>query len=115
MSLITKLPAKVEAAWEPVAPEKIVSGQPQTRTQVLYENAAEHLYTGEWEATPGKWRLAYTEWEYIHVISGRCIVTDKDGTVIEAGPGDAFVIEPGFDGTWEVLETMHKHWVIREP
>jgi uncharacterized cupin superfamily protein len=34
--------------------------------------------------------------------------------VISAGPGDAFVIEPGFTGTWEVVETMRKRWVIRE-
>jgi uncharacterized cupin superfamily protein len=48
------------------------------------------------------------------MISGRCIVTGDDGTKIQAGPGDAFVIEPGFNGTWEVLETMRKHWVIQE-
>jgi uncharacterized cupin superfamily protein len=42
------------------------------------------------------------------------VVEGDDGTRITAGPGDAFVIEPGFAGTWEVLETMRKHWVIEE-
>lgn len=115
MSLISKLPAATQAEWEPIAAEKVISGAPQQRTFTLYENAAERLYTGEWEATPGKWRISYAEWEYIHIISGRCVLAGDDGSVTEAGPGDAFVVEPGFTGTWEVLETVRKHWVIREP
>ena len=27
--------------------------------------------------------------------------------------GDSFVIKPGFKGTWEVLETTRKEYVIR--
>jgi uncharacterized cupin superfamily protein len=29
--------------------------------------------------------------------------------------GDAFVIQPGFEGTWEVVETTRKLFVIRLP
>lgn len=115
MPLITKLPGCAEAPWEPIPPEKIVSGAPQTRTVVLYENPADHLYAGEWEASIGAWRIAYGEWEYVRVLSGRCAVTGDDGSRIEAGPGESFVIEPGFTGTWEVVEPMHKLWVVREP
>jgi uncharacterized cupin superfamily protein len=115
MPFITKLQSASDAPWEPVAPEKILSGAPQTRTVVFYENAAERLYAGEWEATVGKWRIAYSEWEYIRVLSGRCVVSGEDGTSVEATSGESFVIEPGFIGTWEVLEPMHKLWVIREP
>jgi len=114
MSLITKLAATADAPWEPVAADKIISGTPETRTQVLYEDAAAKQYAGEWEATVGCWRIAYTEWEYVRVLSGQCIVTGEDGTRIAAGPGDSFVIEPGFTGTWEVRAPMHKLWVIRE-
>jgi uncharacterized cupin superfamily protein len=101
---------------EPVAieGEKIISGAPVTRTWVHYEDSERKLAAGIWEATPGKWRIAYAEWEYVVMISGSCVVTGDDGERIEAGPGDAFVIEPGFNGTWEVLETMRKHWVIQE-
>jgi uncharacterized cupin superfamily protein len=107
-------PSPAEAVWEPIPPEKIISGAPRSRLWVHYENPPERLSAGEWEATPGKWRIAYTEWEWMVLISGRCVVTGDDGARIEAGPGDAFVIEPGFTGTWEVVETMRKHWVIRE-
>lgn len=114
MPLITKLAATADAPWEPVSPDKIVSGVPRTRTRTLYEDADAKHYAGEWEATVGCWRIAYTEWEYVRMLSGCCIVTGDDGTRIEAGPGDAFVIEPGFAGTWEVVAPMHKLWVIRE-
>jgi uncharacterized cupin superfamily protein len=29
--------------------------------------------------------------------------------------GDSFVIRPGFRGTWEVIETTRKHYVVRVP
>jgi uncharacterized protein len=114
MSGLKRLPPASGAPWEDVAAEKVVYGTPRTRTWVLYENAPERLYAGEWEASEGKWRIAYAEWEYIEVISGACVLEGNDGTRIEAGPGDRFVIEPGFSGTWEVLSHMQKSWVIRE-
>jgi uncharacterized cupin superfamily protein len=114
MSRLTALPATAAAEWEDVPADKVLEGNPRTRTITLYESPGQKLYAGEWEASWGKWRIAYTEWEYVQVIAGRCIVTGDDGTRIEAGPGQKFVIEPGFTGTWEVLEPMRKSWVIRE-
>jgi uncharacterized cupin superfamily protein len=81
---------------------------------VHYDNPAERLSAGEWEALPGKWRISYGEWEYVRVISGTCVLAGDDGSRLAAGPGDRFVIEPGFTGSWEVLTPMRKHWVIRE-
>lgn len=104
-----------ETIEAPVRPEALISGQPAPRAVVTYDAPAERLCAGEWAADVGKWRVSYDEWEYCIVISGRCIVTGDDGTVITAGPGDAFVLEPGFTGTWEVLEPMRKHWVVRTP
>jgi uncharacterized cupin superfamily protein len=114
MSRLIALPKAGEAAWEPIAAERLLSGLPQTRTWVHYDNPAEKLSAGEWEATIGKWRIAYAEWEYVLVISGHCLITGDDGTRLAAGPGESFVIEPGFTGTWEVTAPMRKHWVMRE-
>ncbi|WBO60711.1 cupin domain-containing protein [Acidocella sp. MX-AZ03] len=114
MSRLVQLPPAGVAEWSPIAPEKVISGEPVARTIVLYENPARGLAAGEWEASPGKWRIAYTEWEYMEIISGACVVEGDDGRRIEAGPGDKFVIEPGFTGTWEVLSALRKSWVIQE-
>ena len=112
--MLTLLPVTAEAEWEDVPADKVLFGTPRTRTTMLYESPAAKLYAGEWEATAGKWRIAYTEWEYVEIISGACVLQGDDGTRIEAGPGQKFVIEPGFTGTWEVLAAMRKSWVIRE-
>lgn len=114
MSRLHELPATAAAEWEDVAADKLLHGAPRTRTIVLYELPEQKLYAGEWEATPGKWRIAYTEWEYVEVISGACVLEGDDGTRIEAGPGTKFIIEPGFNGTWEVLAPMRKSWVIKD-
>ena len=114
MTRLALLPRAGMAQWEDVPADKLISGTPQTRTFVLYENTSSGLAAGEWEASPGKWRIAYSEWEYVEVISGACVVEGDDGSRIEAGPGDKFVIEPGFTGTWAVLSPMRKSWVIHE-
>ncbi|HQT65380.1 MAG: hypothetical protein B7Z75_01490 [Acidocella sp. 20-57-95] len=103
-----------DIAAEPIAADKLISGAPRTRTWVQYEEPGGKLAAGQWEASIGKWRIAYSEWEYVVMIAGRCVVSGDDGSVINAGPGDSFVIEPGFTGTWEVLEAMRKHWVIED-
>jgi uncharacterized protein len=114
MTHLVKLAQAEPGAWEPIPAEKLISGSPQTRLCVQYDNPAENLSAGTWEATQGKWRIAYTEWEYVTMLSGACALTGDDGTVLNAGPGDSFVIEPGFTGTWEVTTPMRKAWVVRD-
>ncbi|GAN81010.1 cupin domain-containing protein [Acidocella aminolytica] len=114
MTKLALLPRAGIAEWEKIPAEKVLEGEPMARTFVLYENTARKLAAGEWEASPGKWRIAYSEWEYMEIISGACVVEGDDGRRIEAGPGDKFVIEPGFTGTWEVRAHMRKSWVIHE-
>jgi uncharacterized cupin superfamily protein len=98
-------------------PDRVVAGAPRFRTWAHYRSpdgmAEATLHAGQWEATPGTWRIAYTRWEFMRILSGRCIIRGDDGTVAELGAGDVFVIEPGFSGTWEVVETMRKDYVLR--
>lgn len=108
-------PAAADLIDAPVNPEALLSGAPAPQARVTYDAPDERLCAGEWSAGVGTWRVSYDEWEYCLLISGRCVVTGDDGSRIEAGPGDAFVLEPGFTGTWEVLEPMRKHFVVRTP
>jgi uncharacterized cupin superfamily protein len=90
---------------------RVISGDPVHTTWNLEER--DGLFCGIWESTPGKWRIAYDEWEYCRILSGRSVITAEDGTVWPLGPGDSFILRPGFRGTWEVLETTRKDYVIR--
>ena len=94
------------------APDRLISGAPKFRTWNL-EEAAGGLYAGVWESTPGKWRIVYDEWEYFHILEGHSVVTEDGGTSIHLKAGDRLILRPGFKGTWEVLETTRKDYVIR--
>lgn len=94
------------------APDRLISGDPSFRTW-NFEEAEGGLYAGVWESTPGKWRIVYEEWEYFHILEGYSIVTEEGGEAFHLRAGDRLVLRPGFKGTWEVVETTRKDYVIR--
>lgn len=94
-------------------PERLEAGSPAFRTWNSYESADGRTFCGIWEATPGRWRIVYEEWESCTLLEGRSIVTTDGGPAVTLGPGDTMILEPGFAGTWEVLETTRKSYVIR--
>jgi uncharacterized cupin superfamily protein len=102
-------------APEPVihapAAERILSGTPRWRSWIHFAEAG--MTGGEWESTPGRWTIAYDKWEFLRVLEGRGIVRGEDGSVLSLAPGTTAIIRPGFIGTWEVLETMRKHFFVR--
>lgn len=93
-------------------PDRLISGDPRFSTWNL-EEADGGVYAGIWQSTPGKWRIVYDEWEYFHILEGHSIVTEDGGEPIHLKAGDRLVLRPGFKGTWEVLETTRKDYVIR--
>ena len=94
------------------AADRIVSGAPVFRTWNL-EELPGGLYAGVWESTPGKWRIHYDEWEYCRILSGVSIITEDGGAATRVAAGDSFILRPGFAGTWEVVETTRKEYVIQ--
>ena len=103
--------ASVAPETERPAPDRLISGDPVFTTWNLEER--EGLYCGIWQSTPGKWRIQYDEWEYCHILSGTSVLTEDGGTARTVTAGDSFILRPGFSGTWEVLETTTKDYVIR--
>lgn len=94
------------------APDRLISGTPQFRTW-NFEEADGGIYAGIWESTPGKWRVVYEEWEYFHILEGYSVLTSDSGEVHHLRPGDSLILRPGFAGTWEVVETTRKDYVVR--
>ncbi|TKT76677.1 cupin domain-containing protein [Aquamicrobium sp. LC103] len=91
---------------------RIISGDPRFRTWNV-EEAEGGLYAGIWEATPGKWRIEYEEWEFCHILSGVSVIAEEGGDARTVRAGDSFILRPGFKGSWEVIETTRKEYVIR--
>ncbi len=67
---------------------------------------------GVWESSPGKWRRAVTSAEFCHFVSGRCRFHADTGEVLEIEAGDAVLFPPNTKGTWEVIETLRKNYVL---
>ena len=94
------------------SPERLLTGDPKFRTWNV-EEAEGGVYAGVWEATPGKWRIEYDEWEFCHILSGVSVIVEDTGKAWTLRAGDSFILRPGFKGSWEVLETTRKEYVIR--
>lgn len=92
-------------------PEKRVAGDPVHSTWILEDR--DGLYCGLWQSTPGEWQVSYSEWEYVYIHSGHSVLTDREGTATTLKAGDSYMIRPGFAGTWRVIETTLKDFVIR--
>lgn len=105
-------PETVEPEAGAPTPERLISGDPKFRTWNVEERDGS-LYAGIWEATPGKWRIVYDEWEFCHILSGVSVIAEDGGDARTVKAGDSFVLRPGFKGTWEVVETTRKEYVIK--
>ncbi len=112
MTLIARLTRdKTDPEVTRPAPERVLSGDPVHSTWSIEDH--DGIACGLWQSTPGKWKIAYREWEYVHIHTGHSILTDAAGHETHLRAGDSFIIRPGFTGTWEVIETTLKDYVIR--
>lgn len=102
-----------EATTDHPRPERRVAGNPLRTTWLRYQSADGLTAAGVWHCEPGRWRIAFGagEEEYFHVTAGRCRVHDAAGGFREYGAGEACIIPPGFEGEFEVIEALTKHFV----
>lgn len=71
------------------------------------------LTIGTWECTPYAEDLSCSDYsEFATILSGRVALTDPDGTVNTFGPGESYIMPVGWQGRFEVLETLRKIYVI---
>jgi uncharacterized cupin superfamily protein len=96
------------------ATEKIINGNPRQTIWMHYTDPTGQFCTGIWRGEPGKWRIHYTEEEFCQMTAGVSILTNDAGEAFTLRAGDSFVVPKGFSGTWEVVETSTKRFVIFE-
>jgi uncharacterized protein len=98
-----------------LAPEKLIRGNPKQTVWMHYTDPSGQFMVGIWRSEPGLWRVHYTEQEYCHILEGTSVLTDAAGHAVTVRAGDSFVVPRGFVGTWEVVATTTKRFVIHEP
>ena len=96
------------------APEKILKGDPAQSVTNHYSSPCNQFHAGVWEGEPGQWTIRYTEHEYCEILQGVSVIRDEQGNAKTVRAGDRFVIPAGLVGTWEVLETCRKVYVMFE-
>jgi len=97
------------------APEKLVSGSGLARVWNAFSDPAGRFHVGHWQSEAGVRAVRYTETELCVILEGRARLTGSGGASAEFGPGDAFVIAPGFEGAWESIGRVTKIYAILEP
>lgn len=110
ISFDTPIPA------EPAAPaaDRIVSGNPQQRIQNYFSDAQGRFHCGRWACQIGAWRVRYTEIELCHLLKGKVRLRSQAGEQWTFQAGSTFLIDKGFEGTWETLEDCEKIYAILE-
>ena len=98
-----------------LAPERLVSGNPQLTLWESFVDATDNFSGGVWRGEVGTWNIAYKKDEYCEILEGRSVLTDRNGTSVTVAQGDKFVIPKGYTGTWEVLEATKKIYASYEP
>jgi uncharacterized protein len=95
--------------------DRLVRGNPKRLTESLYEHP--HMNCGIWQCEIGAWHIQFAnnKQEFFQIIEGVVRLHDqKTQTFIEIKAGEAGIIPPGFAGTFEVVETVKKYFVVVE-
>ena len=84
---------------------------PQERGAVLADEGG--VTAGLWEATPYAERFNdFGATEMAVIVSGRVRITPDGGAAQDFGPGEVYLLKKGFKGTFEVLETLRKYYMV---
>ncbi|MEZ8133742.1 MAG: cupin domain-containing protein [Porticoccaceae bacterium] len=103
----------IEPITEDLDGWKVIEGQPTMKTWIMRTSNDGSMISGVWTATLGTYHAVYAEYEFVHLIEGSITITPDDGEPLIMSAGDAFVVEAGFSGTWEITEPVVKHFDIK--
>jgi hypothetical protein len=103
----------IEPITEDLDGWKVVDGHPTMKTWIMRTSNDGVMISGIWTATPGTYHATYSEYEFVHLIEGSITITPDGGIPTYMGPGDAFVVEAGFSGTWKITDSVVKHFDIK--
>ena len=93
----------------------LVGGELNMRVATLF--SGKELRAEVFESTPAKTnhRTRPTDGdEFVHVLSGKLILTEPNGTVHEYHPGDSLVLPAGYKGTWEMQGNYRELAVVMQ-
>lgn len=102
--------AHLPVPYQPVPPDKVVSGSPSTRYIDLDDGSDRTV--GVWEHTPGVSRDVEAD-EVFVVLAGDARIEFEEPALppIELRPGSVVRLEEGMHTVWTVRETLRKVYI----
>lgn len=101
-------------SW-PLAPELIISGEPEASGAVLSQSEDGRSMRGIWACTPGSFRWDWTVDEFVTVVCGRASVVLSDGRVLQLKAGDTAFFEAGLSSFWTIHTMFRKSFSTQPP
>lgn len=95
-------------------PDRLEQGNPRRETWTLYESADGQMSSGIWACEMGRWRIVFApdKQEYFFVLEGHVRLHDAQGGFTDVLAGQGAVIPAGFEGAFEVVAPVRKHFVV---
>ncbi|HEX8827086.1 MAG TPA: cupin domain-containing protein [Xanthobacteraceae bacterium] len=91
----------------------LLSGNGDTKAWSALNTPDGVVTSGVWESEAFSKKKSHPDsMEFCYILEGNVRLADNKGGVALFGPGDAFIVEPGFDGVWESLNRVRKYFVI---
>lgn len=96
-----------------VPADAVLSGAANETGEVHMAAIDGKVTIGTWECTPYAEELSCPDFsEYSTILKGKVALTNPDGQVEIFETGDSYVLPVGWQGRFEVLETLRKIYVI---
>ena len=91
----------------------LISGSGETRINIPFKAMDSSVISGIWESEAfSKLKSHPNEMEFCYLIKGDVKISDAQGNYSEFSEGEAFIVEPGFDGIWESKTFVRKYFVL---
>jgi len=87
---------------------------PPGQESVAAQSKDERFSCGLWQRDVQQRYFERSYHEIAYILEGEVEITDDDGTLLKAGPGDILVTPQGSKGYWKNVGRVKKFWTIYE-
>jgi uncharacterized cupin superfamily protein len=100
-----------ELAWE-IIPTDDGDPNPPGEEFIAFRSGDRSFSFGLWKRAPETGPMEPPYHEIAVIVEGDVEITEPDGTVHRAGPGDVLITPKGSKATWKALSPVKKFWAI---
>ena len=99
-----------------IDPKTVSEGTAVEIGHIFFTNENGSVNAGVWECTPCTEQIRnYPYDQCCFVLEGTLTIMDESGHAETFGPGEAFMIPRGFNGSWRMTERYRNFFVTVEP